>query len=163
MNGCGSVALYVYGKPVTQGSMSAFPYQGKDGKIHASVTHKNKNLKPWREQVSWSLTEAWAGPVVEGPVCVHAHFRMQRPKCHFGTGSNAYVVKPSSPTSHTQMPDVDKLVRAILDAATGVVFKDDKQVTEIHTSKEWVEKDEGVLIWIETEKLEAQDARIFTE
>ena len=52
MNGCGSVAFTVIGKPETQGSMTAFPFQKRDGTLGVSMTHKSKKLKPWRAQVA---------------------------------------------------------------------------------------------------------------
>ena len=144
MSGHGGVAFYVYGVPVTQGSMSA-PRKGV-------VIHNDKKLKPWREHVGWAAKEAWQSPPIAGlGVSVHLHFKIMRPKSHFGTGKNALYVRPSAPKTHIQKPDVDKLVRGILDALTGIVFIDDSQVYEIHTTKAWAESEGGVLVIIESE------------
>jgi len=42
--------------------------------------------------------------------------------------------------------DIDKLVRAILDAATGIAFSDDTHVTRLIASKSWTTGREGV--WV---------------
>ena len=54
---------------------------------------------------------------------------MERPKSHFGTGKNADKVKQSAPVFPATMPDIDKLMRAILDGLTDAqVWLDDGQV-----------------------------------
>lgn len=39
---------------------------------------------------------------------------------------------------HTVKPDLDNLVKAILDALNGVAWHDDAQVVELHISKQYV-------------------------
>ena len=43
--------------------------------------------------------------------------------------------------SHCQRPDVDNLVKPVLDVCAGVVFRDDTQVAELVATKRW--SDEG--------------------
>ena len=155
MNGNGSVAFRVFGKPVSQGSMK-FIGAGKP------MIHSNKNLKPWREAVGWAAKQTWQDEIVTGGVVVHCVFKFKRPKCHFGTGGNSMKLVPSAPTRYLQRPDEDKLSRAIKDALTGIIFKDDAQVDECHIYKKWAEagEQEGVVIIIDTEPAEgSQDAR----
>ena len=40
-------------------------------------------------------------------------------------------------TAHTQRPDVDNLVKVILDGCKGVVFTDDTQVFYVEATKRW--------------------------
>lgn len=42
-------------------------------------------------------------------------------------------------------PDADKLLRAVGDALTGVVYRDDAQLTTVVVRKRWA-KTEGVLV-----------------
>jgi Holliday junction resolvase RusA-like endonuclease len=70
-----------------------------------------------------------------GPVTLRAVFIFPRPKTHFGTGRNAERVKESAPGWKTTAPDLDKLVRALGDALTGVVFRDDAQIVDIAVTK----------------------------
>ena len=57
-------------------------------------------------------------------------FRFQRPKSHFGTGRNAGKLKKSAPRCHVVKPDLSKLVRAVEDALTGIIWRDDSQVID---------------------------------
>jgi crossover junction endodeoxyribonuclease RusA len=151
MIGRGSVAFRVEGDPVTQGSMKRFPNGG--------ITHSNKKLVPWRQLVAWTAKEVWGPEFVTGPVVLHCMFTIGRPKGHYGQGANAMVLKPSAPDRHVQKPDVDKLLRAICDALTGIVYRDDSQIDGIHATKRWSSLDNppGVIIIIETEPTEGSD------
>jgi len=55
-------------------------------------------------------------------------FVLNRPKAHYGTGKNARMLKPSAPTEPTVKPDLIKMARAVEDAMSGIVYKDDSQV-----------------------------------
>jgi hypothetical protein len=61
---------------------------------------------------------------------------MVRPRDHFGARG---TVKPSAPKYPATTPDIDKLARALLDALTGVLVLDDKQVVELTCRKSWAE------------------------
>lgn len=84
--------------------------------------------------------------MLSGPVAVDVRFFLPRPKSHFGTGRNATKLKDCAPDFHVKKPDVDKLVRAVLDSLSGVVYSDDCQVVDLTTSKRFEVKDSGVLI-----------------
>lgn len=115
----------IYGKPEPQGSTRSFLRGGK-----IATTSANKNLKPWRQQVSETLfVESGCQP-------------------YSGTGKEAVTMRikfflkkpPSVPKKRehpTVKPDLDKLVRAILDAGTGVCYRDDAQVCQIVTEKHY--------------------------
>lgn len=77
------------------------------------------------------------GPPHEGAVTVFVVFSFDRPKYHMGMGKNAHLVKESSPARLISKPDEDKMVRAVLDGLTGVVFKDDAQVDIILAYKRY--------------------------
>ena len=65
---------------------------------------------------------------------------MPRLKGHYGTGKNAGTLKPSAPLFHTSKPDLDKLVRCIKDALTGIAWKDDAQVSLVCATKVYDEQ-----------------------
>lgn len=54
-----------------------------------------------------------------------------------------YLPKPRRPRSerHITKPDLDKLVRGVCDALTGIVWEDDSQVTTIMASKRYVDEE----------------------
>jgi Holliday junction resolvase RusA-like endonuclease len=144
------VSFTVYGKPEPQGSVKAFvptyksgqPVRRDGGQIVVNLTSDNPALKKWRKGAQQEAGEAMQSygesvrPAREGaPVRVEATFYLQRPKSHYGTGRNANVVKASAPAYPVGRPDVDKLLRALLDALTNTVVADDSQVVEVLARK----------------------------
>lgn len=129
------ISFTVQGQPVAQGSKRAFVIKGR-----AVMTEASKHLKPWRTQIAAAAREQMgdAAPVHD-PVHVTLHFTFPRPKSHYGTGKNAGVLKPGSVYWHATKPDADKLARAILDALTGVVYRDDSQVCLLTAGKSYGE------------------------
>jgi crossover junction endodeoxyribonuclease RusA len=117
------ISFTAYGKPEPQGSVRAFVHKGTGRPI---LTSANPKVKDWREVIAWGAREAMAGEQpYEGPIEIRASFYMPRPKS----------VKREHPTVK---PDLDKLQRALLDALTSIVYRDDAQVVEIRASKHYV-------------------------
>lgn len=126
------------GKPVPQGGMTAFAKGNK-----AFVVHKKpKELGDYRARVAVAAQHAGAVPIT-GPISVVVAFTLPRPKNHFGTGRNEHVLKASAPAWPTKNPDIDKLLRSLLDALTGVCFNDDNQVVQVAVTKGYVRDGEG--------------------
>ena len=69
-------------------------------------------------------------------VLVTLGFMFARPKSHYGTGANAREIKRSAPAYKSTRPDLDKLVRAVLDSLTGIVFVEDSQVAGLSAWKD---------------------------
>ena len=107
------ISFRVNGLPVPQGSMKV---------IHGRVLHSQGSaLAVWRSTIGWEAKVAGATP--HGlPVRITIIFIMPRPK----------TVKRPYPTV---APDLDKLVRGVLDGLTGIAYEDDAQVVEIHAHK----------------------------
>ncbi len=117
------VRFTVFGKPEPQGSTRAFVVKGRP-----IITSANKNLKSWRQEVSTAARLTCPdnrdfGPLT-GPIHINVAFYFERPKS----------VKAEHKTTR---PDVDKLLRGILDALTGIVYADDAQVTGVCASKQF--------------------------
>jgi Holliday junction resolvase RusA-like endonuclease len=114
----------VYGRPQPQGSTRSFLRGGK-----IATTSDNRQLKPWRQQVSdTAFVELGCMPYAgdgQKAVVIHCHFFFARPK------SAKKRVFP------TVKPDLDKCVRAILDALTGIAYRDDSQVVVVVASKNY--------------------------
>jgi crossover junction endodeoxyribonuclease RusA len=136
--------LFVPGRPVPQGSKSAFVSKSTGRPI---VVDKDVRLPQWRMKVTAAAIEKQAeymqtNPALfealpfEGGVGITVDFVLERPKWHYGTGKNAGHVKESAPAYPASMPDIDKLLRAILDALTDAqVWKDDGQVVWVQARK----------------------------
>ena len=69
---------------------------------------------------------------IEGPVSLSAVFEFERPKSHYGK-----TLKASAPVYHTQRPDVDNLIKTVLDGLNGIAWKDDAQVVSVSGEKVW--------------------------
>lgn len=113
----------VFGVAQPQGSAKAFMPKGARFPI---VTSDNPQLKGWRQLVAQAASQALegAGQFEDGPVRLVAEFHLPRPKA-LGKKARAHMTRP----------DVDKLARAIGDALTGVVWRDDSQVVQLKVSK----------------------------
>ncbi len=114
------IRFTVYGKPQPQGSTRAFVKNGR-----AIVTSDNKNLKPWRQQISdTAFIEFGAIPYAgdgQEAIAIDLRFYFQAPK--------------KRRMMPTVKPDLDKLIRAILDSLTGIAYRDDSQVVEVTARK----------------------------
>lgn len=126
----GATMFEVAGEPVPQGSKQAYVVKGR-----AVVTERGRaTLGPWRAQIAAVALEHLSEPL-EGPVSVCLAFTFGRPKKHYRTGRHAGELLSTAPSLHTTRPDVDKLARAVLDALTGIAFRDDGQVAELSARK----------------------------
>lgn len=120
--------FFVKGRPVPQGSLKFI--QGRP--IHARAT----DLAVWRADIARNAEQAGYKPL-EGGMRIDLMFVFHTPK----------TVKRIAPWVK---PDLDKLIRAVLDGLTGVAYEDDCQVVAISASKSYGPH-EGV--WIGVEQL----------
>ena len=51
----------------------------------------------------------------------------------------AEYVKKNAPKFNDKIPDIDNLAKFVLDAMNGVFYKDDKQICQLHCSKNYTE------------------------
>jgi len=116
----------VLGTPITQGSMKSI---GRGRMIHQN----SKKLNVWRDAIAAEFDrkkpDGWDTTREYELMCT---FHMKRPK----KPAHSYPVK-----------DLDKLIRACMDALTEHAWEDDNQVTNIIASKLYAEE-EGVEIII---------------
>jgi crossover junction endodeoxyribonuclease RusA len=137
------LSVRVAGIPIPQGSMRGFVRGG-----HAVLTSDNPRLRSWRNDLAAALFAAREGLPMTGAVVLKVWFWLPRPASHYGR----HGLLPSAPARPIgARDDLDKLVRAIGDAATVAgVWRDDGQVVDCHSSKNWAvpEWGPGVLIKI---------------
>ena len=128
------ISFTVPGVPAPGGSKRAFT-NPRTNKI--VVMDDAKNNKGWRERVAVFANQAMKGkPPLEGPLQVVVIFAMTRPRSHYGTGRNSDRLKPwAEKAMPIGRPDATKLFRALEDALTGIVWKDDAQVVRQVISK----------------------------
>ena len=131
--------LQVLGTPVAKGSMRSFAIR-KGGKLTGktvTVPGNAKGLADWHDRVALAAMQAVPN-MTEGPVRLFLRFVFERPKGHPRKKGG---LRPSAPLEKTTKPDVDKLQRAVMDALTGVVYRDDSQVVSATSVKRWADED----------------------
>lgn len=115
------VDFFCPGVPAAQGSKR---HVGGGVMIESS-----RALRPWRGSVTAAAADAMKGrPPLDGPLRLEARFVMPRPKAHFNSKG---ALKNTAPLLVSKRPDVEKLLRAISDAMSSVVWRDDAQVAEV--------------------------------
>jgi len=127
--------LTVEGNPVPQGS---FRHVG-NGRIISA----NPKLNDWRQTIADQIGLQTPVRLIEGSIRVDLVFTLERPK----SVSSGMRAKP------TVKPDLDKLVRATLDAISLEryiqLIGDDSQVTDLHAAKRYSDhRRPGVTIMI---------------
>ena len=83
----------------------------------------------------------WGEPApTRNPVRLRVEFSFRRPQYHVDSRGS---VKPKwADARFTGKPDLDKLVRSVMDALTGYAFVDDSQVIEVEASKRFSETEQ---------------------
>ena len=128
------IEFSIYGHPATQGSKKVVPiYKAgapmiKNGRVLTRVVNDNPKTAEWRQEIAHAARQAYRGELLTGPLCLAVTFYKPRPKGHFGSGRNAGTLKESAEKYPISKPDTVKLVRALEDSLTGVIWKDDSQV-----------------------------------
>lgn len=126
------IEFFVPGIARTSGSHNT--YRGR-------VVHAGKYTKAWMDTVGWMFKQRFGRPcLADGPFSLKCMFYINRPGGHYGSGRNKEKLKPSAPVYHLQEPDLDKLVRAVQDSLTKLLWQDDKQVVTIGAVKVWIHK-----------------------
>ena len=120
-------AFFVRGRPIPQGSMKFI-------KPGVMIHSRSQDLAVWRADIARNAELFGFKPVAHA-VKVDLDFVVSRPKS-------------TKRTYPSVKPDLDKLIRAVLDGLTGVAFQDDSQVILINSSKTYGEN-QGVWIRIE--------------
>jgi crossover junction endodeoxyribonuclease RusA len=110
--------------------MKAFVVKGRP-----ILTSSNKNLADWRRLVADGAQPH--AKMHEGAVHITLSFGLPRPKS-----------LPKKVLQNVKRPDLDKLIRGVCDALTGIMWNDDSQIVMITAAKTYALQP-GVHILIE--------------
>lgn len=115
------IDMVIYGKPVAK----ARPRFGRS-KSGKPVTYTSFETRKYEQEVKTLAQVAMFGKeMLEGPVRVKI---------------TAFFNHKTKTGYHTSRPDLDNIIKAILDGLNGVIFADDSAVAEIVASKKYGEE-----------------------
>lgn len=125
------ISFFVAGEPQPKGSTRSF-YVKKLDRVVTTTT--NKNTKQWQLRIATEAQHAnesrsvsFFSPDKGSAYEVEALFLFSRPKS-----------LPQKVKSNTRRPDLDKLVRAVLDGLADILLPDDSQVVRISAQKRYI-------------------------
>jgi Holliday junction resolvase RusA-like endonuclease len=114
-------------------------------------------LAVWRATIREAAKAAGAD-LSPFAISLYVSFGMPRPKDHYFLRGGRYQIKMSHYYDLPAVaPDLDKLVRAVSDALTGVCYHDDRQIVEIVASKIYGDKTSITCREVNSQVYEAPD------
>lgn len=123
--------------PVAQPRVKASAFRGR-AKVYTPTrikqsdgTRKDHPIVAFKATVRLAATGSYSGPPLEGPLRVDATFVFPR------TTVLTWKKKPMPRLYHTSKPDRDNLDKAVMDALTGIIWRDDRQVCQGEIQK-WI-------------------------
>mgnify|MGYP001581809491 CR=1 FL=1 len=123
------ISFWVHGKPQTKGSARAFIVKGR-----AIITNDNPKAKAWQKQIALSAKVAGARPS-GAAIALKITYFLARPKSHYDSKGRLKVGIFPWPTG--RVGDIDKMERVVLDALTGIAYRDDSQVVSVDQTKQY--------------------------
>jgi Holliday junction resolvase RusA-like endonuclease len=124
----------VYGKPQPAGSKRGFVNKKTGGVI---ITDAAKGSRPWKQEVAGVAAMAMGDRTPWNlPLELSVEFFLARPKSHFNSKGD---LRPGAPEFPSVRPDATKLLRAVEDALTGIVWRDDAQVVTQEVTKRYAD------------------------
>jgi hypothetical protein len=118
------IDLVIYGKPIGK----ARPRFGRNKHTGKVVTFTPQQTKNYEQEIATTAQCAMFGKeLMEGPLKVEI---------------KAFFFHKTKEGFHVSRPDLDNIIKAILDGLNGVVFKDDASVAVLSASKSYVNSEE---------------------
>ena len=106
----------------------------------AKTMHYEKKVK--------EATEKIISTPLEGPVSLRLAFFLHRPK------DICWKTKPTPPCYTDKRPDIDNLVKGVVDGLNGVAFVDDKQICHLTATKKYHSGTNKPRVEIEVERIQ---------
>lgn len=141
------IEFFVAGEPVPQGSTKAFYIKKLERVV---TTHTNANTENWRNRIATEAQHA-------NELRPQSFFSDDRRQGYEVTMDFVFSKPKSTPKKfrlNTKRPDLDKLIRAALDAITNVLIPDDSQVIRIIAGKCYGDCDRTPGLHISVKRLE---------
>jgi Holliday junction resolvase RusA-like endonuclease len=140
-----TIEFFCPGVPKPAGSKRGFSRVGTSRVI---IVDACKGSKDWKGDVKRFAADAYQGPLLTGPLYMRLQFTMPRPRSHYRTGKRAGELRDDAPVYCMKRPDTTKLIRAVEDALSGVIWVDDALVVHQYAEKIYGDNP-GVAVLIE--------------
>ena len=85
-----------------------------------------KDSRDYKQTLAAQIAAQNPEYVADRAICLECEFIFARPK-----------TLPKKVQDHTRKPDIDNLVKSFLDAATGILWRDDTQIVSISARKDY--------------------------
>ena len=123
----------------------------------ASMSYTPDKTVAYEELIRQRFRQQWPSKELpfpdKTPVCVMITACFGIPK---STSKKARIAMLSGQTYPTKKPDVDNVVKIVLDALNGFAWHDDAQVIDLHISKTYTEKEPFVRIWLNRAEMQKE-------
>ena len=103
----------------------------KRGRRIITYDPSSEDKKKFKTQVQSKIK----GRPLKKPLGLSVCFYIRRPKKHYRTGKFSHLLKKNSPKICIQKPDIDNLIKFVLDACNDLLWEDDKLIYEIESRK----------------------------
>lgn len=132
-----AVTLRIYGIPMPQGSKTAFVRGGSAVLTDGRNAQARSAHAAWRQAVATAARDHLAANpdtrLIDTPCAVAVTFLLLKPSS-----------SPKKRRYPDTRPDLDKLVRSVLDAlADGGLLANDSRVVDLQATKRWAQEDDG--------------------
>ena len=72
---------------------------------------------------------------LDGGLAIKVKFYMPRPKKHFRTGKFSNELKPNVPYIYNTIPDIDNLLKFVMDSCNKILWHDDARIWRVEMEK----------------------------
>ena len=128
------IYVKILGEPCAQGRGRAGAVMTKHGPLLVNgrpiiKVRDPEKSRDWKGAASWAMKEVYRGAPLAGPLSVTIEAVFTCPRSQWRKR------EPLKRRPHTKRGDIDNLAKAVLDAATGVLWLDDAQVWQLSARK----------------------------
>jgi Holliday junction resolvase RusA-like endonuclease len=136
-----TVSFTVPALPVAQPRQQHAARTAKDGRtfVH-SYTPRDSAVSAFKATVRMAAREIWDGPPMEGCIEVWLTFVFKRPS------NMLWKRRPMPRVRRPKGSDTDNLVKSFQDALNGLLWIDDRQITDLHACKRIAAGDETACV-----------------
>ncbi len=136
------IEIVIPGEPCAQGR----PRFARRGKF--MVAYDPAKSRNWKATAQQHMRDAMAGAApLQGPLSCEVAARFTCPS------RDHRKCEPMPRRWHAKRPDVENVVKAVLDAATGVLWLDDNQVSHLVAVKVIAAQGEAPRLWMQVKPI----------